>query len=864
MNHETPKFYPAFSTLLTQYLQQYDRSQAWLAKRLGVHHGTVSRWLTQGTRPKSPEMVIQIADILGIYNLEERQRLLVEAGYGIAGANNDGAKLSQHAEGYSPKQKNAAPDAESPPDMVDTYWQAKIDGRLGPRTHTRLFGIKDNAERLTQLLLEPDDIWLIGIHGMGGLGKTTLVDYVVRQPKIGQRFADVAWVDIKHYEFLAEEGTVREDHPVLDIDGIVESLCAQLDVHDYQALPPQQKYKTLLNHLSETPCLFVLDNFEHSVDKQKTVPFLHTLVNPSKVVITSRYNLSNDSSSGQIDISGLSENDAIAFLYHLVGRSGATVQSSTIDEQLGEIYEQVGGNPLALRLISSQIRMLSLPVVLQNLATTPDDEIDTFYGYIYRQSWELLKPEAQKLLGMMPLVDNGTNEQLAVISGLEQRELHTALRQLVRMSLVEVRGDLEEKCYFVYRLTETFLLKEYLEWKSGDSLESQLGLGSERNLGYWLGWLDQNGSDVTQLDLEWAGIVKAIRYGLRLPPVLSKCYTLIERFSPYMERRGHWKSWSQMLENAIRTAKETAESSRLPSLSLLRARLLKHQSHYREAVSEYQRTIRLARQIGDHFTKARAWSNLGHLYIELDRWWRAEILCIYALQIFEEADSNHGRAHTHNHLGILYTRQCRWKKAWFHLEKALALWQEMDDRYGLLLANLNLGKLATDMRMEGLTPSSPAYDYLEVAIQYGEETADDVTVGIAQMNMGAVCRLDGRIDEAERLFLASEAIFERYGDALGIALITDNLGVIHADQGKLEQAVEYFQQSLGKWRELGNHHGELRALLYLADWEYQIGSKKNSRQWLAEAGSCLTKYGKGQKYRTLQAKFDRISSSLSS
>lgn len=74
--------YSEFGKLLNKYLEAEDRTPAWLAKRLGMHPGTVGRWLNDGTRPGSPQTVIRIADILGIHDKKERQALLAAAGYG--------------------------------------------------------------------------------------------------------------------------------------------------------------------------------------------------------------------------------------------------------------------------------------------------------------------------------------------------------------------------------------------------------------------------------------------------------------------------------------------------------------------------------------------------------------------------------------------------------------------------------------------------------------------------------------------------------------------------------------------------------------------------------------------------------------
>ena len=52
-----------------------------MARRLDVHPGTVGRWLNQNTRPATPELVIRVADVLGIHTATERQAMLASAGF---------------------------------------------------------------------------------------------------------------------------------------------------------------------------------------------------------------------------------------------------------------------------------------------------------------------------------------------------------------------------------------------------------------------------------------------------------------------------------------------------------------------------------------------------------------------------------------------------------------------------------------------------------------------------------------------------------------------------------------------------------------------------------------------------------------
>ena len=78
----------------------------------------------------------------------------------------------------------------------------------------------------------------------------------------------------------------------------------------------------------------------------------------------------------------------------------------------------------------------------------------------------MLNDAGQQTLLLMPLAQEGTLKQLSALSRLAQDELHQALEQLAKLSLVQVEGDLETRRYSIHRLTETFLLNEATTWQA--------------------------------------------------------------------------------------------------------------------------------------------------------------------------------------------------------------------------------------------------------------------------------------------------------------------------------------------------------------------------------------------------------------
>ena len=60
------------------------------------------------------------------------------------------------------------------------------------------------------------------------------------------------------------------------------------------------------------------------------------------------------------------------------------------DETLHPIFETVGGNPLALRLVVGQTTVHALPDVLDALRLARGRTVEQLYTFIYRQAWENL------------------------------------------------------------------------------------------------------------------------------------------------------------------------------------------------------------------------------------------------------------------------------------------------------------------------------------------------------------------------------------------------------------------------------------------------------------------------------------------
>jgi hypothetical protein len=364
-------------------------------------------------------------------------------------------------------------------DLAQVLWQAEAEarnakksrilGRLEIAEPPRLFGVDDKLTELTAALAGGGAPWLVAVVGIGGIGKTSLADAAVRALSTRPTFADVAWVSARQERFLLWDGLreQEEDAPALSVEGLLDAIIEPFGFRDLARLPLASKLDKLRTRLKELACLVVIDNLETAADYRALIPELQGLVNPTKFLLTSRHSLHDFPGVLNLSLDELSAADSLALLRHEAGQRGLTAVAGAPDESLARVYEVAGGNPLALQLLLGQMHSLSLSRVVDDLRQAQGRRVEELYSFIYWQSWQLLNNAARRVLAIMPLVaeSGGGLDQIAALSELDEEAMVAGLGQLVALSLVNVRGTLDERRYSIHRLTETFLLEQVLRWQ---------------------------------------------------------------------------------------------------------------------------------------------------------------------------------------------------------------------------------------------------------------------------------------------------------------------------------------------------------------------------------------------------------------
>jgi len=251
-------------------------------------------------------------------------------------------------------------------------------------------------------LRDPAGKWIVAIDGMGGIGKTAVAREVV-DCCLAERLFDVAvWEPApREQPGLEDRGKGKG---TLTYETTLDAIARQLGALGVLRLKGTEKETRVRALLQMQRVLVVLDNLETAKESQNEIARrLHSLLNPSKALLTSRHRFEGDLYA--IHLTGLDEDGALRYIRQEARDKGIDRVTGAEIGELKEIAQSTGGSPLALKLVVGQLGYLPLERVLGQLREvrlperdSDEDDYVRFYKGIFFPSWQLLSDNGKKLL----------------------------------------------------------------------------------------------------------------------------------------------------------------------------------------------------------------------------------------------------------------------------------------------------------------------------------------------------------------------------------------------------------------------------------------------------------------------------------
>lgn len=347
-------------------------------------------------------------------------------------------------------------------------YRTRWERRLEDLAYTNLVGVQENLAILNDALLLPGPASVVNIHGLGGIGKSSLADRLARDMAARVAFADMAWVTARQQSFNLGGSIRHERRSMINAEGIATLIFDQLWEGEAApvALSLDERLAMLERRLKQAAHLIIVDNLETVADTEALLPILRRLANPSRFLLTSREGLFGEAGVFHLPLRELSRQHALQLVRQEAAEQNLASLAGAPDEELLPIFDTVGGNPLAIRLVVGQLHVHTLGHVLKGLTEAQGQPVLNLYTFVFRGAWDNLGPEDRRVFLAMPLVteQGGDLEQVVDVSGLPLDVVGDSLARLVARNLVEARGSFSHKRYAIHSLTRTFL-HEIARWR---------------------------------------------------------------------------------------------------------------------------------------------------------------------------------------------------------------------------------------------------------------------------------------------------------------------------------------------------------------------------------------------------------------
>ncbi|MGY0231889.1 AfsR/SARP family transcriptional regulator [Longispora urticae] len=673
----------------------------------------------------------------------------------------------------------------------ETSWPGERPAQLP----TDLATFTGRSAELAHLLAPADPgaagVTVVAVDGMAGVGKTALA--VRAAHRVAGRFPDgQLFLDLHGFT----EG-IEAVAPGDALDRMLRALGVPGD-----RIPPGTEDRASLfrSAVAGRRMLLLLDNAATEDQVRPLLPATPGCL----VLVTSRHRLTGLDAALPLSLDLLPPSDAVALFVRIAGPGAAADQAGT-----AEIVELCGRLPLAIRIAAARLRSRSgwRPAHLADRLRDHRHRLDQLVaghrsvGGAFELSYQQLDPDQRRmfrLLGLHPGPDTDA-PAAAALSGLGVPRADRLLEDLTDAHL------LEQPVVGRYRFHD--LLRGYAARAAADeepATDRRAAL--IRLFDYYV----DTAAGAATLVYPHDGDLCLCR--TTTPPTRPRGVSTAPQAATWLETER---------QNLLAVAAQAAGIG-LPEypnrLSDVLARNLRSRGTFADTLSLHNQALAAASQMGDRRGEGHAWSRLGDLYKEVDRYDDALDAYRRALGLSGGAGDRGCEGHALAGLGILHLLTGRSQEAIGYFGRSLAIAREIGDRNGERRGLVGLGILD-----KLLGRPEAALDHLGRAVRIAAEIGDLPGEAHASVSLAELHRQLGRPDRAvEHLHRALDLVRES-GDRAGEAHASVSLAASYRQLGLPDQAIGPLRRALAIADQIGDRQAEQGALAALGEAQLLLG-----------------------------------------
>jgi tetratricopeptide (TPR) repeat protein len=706
-----------------------------------------------------------------------------------------------------------------------------------------LVGRQGMIETILRMLTEPAVYPIVGIDGIGGIGKTALVQEVMIQCQRKQLFEKIIWYSNRENRQSENQNALQSPHI---FEALLTTIGTQLGIPNIATLNPQDKSAHIASFLRRNKTLVVLDNLETmAVPQEEMIRQLSPLLGKSRALLTSRQRFSGDLQV--IHLLGLDEQMACQFLRQEGANRGIRLVEHATEYELQQIAKATGGLPLAMKLVVGQVDFLPLSDVLTLLQQVQllqndneEDDYERFYQSIFAFSWQRLSRQGKALLIALALFapgQGGTVAAISQVSALARIELIRLLTELWRFSFIErselVKATLSETRYFLHPLVQAFVTAITTNEQSLNFIPYYHGC-TERFIHYYATYTAQHHTKYLLMDDEHANLLRTLDVALERQ--LTKPFLqIVDLCYRYWEVRGFYSMAFERLNQALAYRQADHDPAGVAALLLNLGSLAEKQGQLKLSMEHVQAGLTLVEQLQEDRLKSELLHLMGRLWLAWSDFDQAQQALSTAMTLARLHGNSVNMASCLATLGYAYQAHGEYQLAESTYQEALQLAQTDQDWEMICRLWQYLG---------GLCGVQSQYERAEAYLTQGIELARSLghQEQIAKcLHLLAGCTImRGDLLHGEELSLEALAIAQNIGHLDLICTILINLGVVVGSRKDLVTAEQHLQQGLEIARLMNRVDRMTGLLTNLTRLNIELGNYQQAGAYLQEAETIAT------------------------
>jgi tetratricopeptide (TPR) repeat protein len=753
------------------------------------------------------------------------------------------------------------------------------------------------------------------LQGMGGTGKTTLLNYLQEWWQT-THFAK----NVFYFGYDKQAWTLPQI-----VFAIGKQVYSRFEFANFQAMSLEAQVQKLLAKLKSESYILILDNLESVTGQQlaiqNTLPeaernqirdFLGQLVKgKTRVVLGSRNReawLQAKTRMYVYQLQGLDPQSrselAEKILESHVERR--RIPKLRKDESFQKLMKLLAGYPLAMEVVLANLQQQSPQEILEKLQAADvdldnnqetGDKTESILKCV-EYSHSNLSIDAQKLLLCLApfsgFIDRSNIQnyikQLQKLEPFQDyafEQFDAAIQEAINWGLLSridfspnpsppqpplLRGENEERLLEIQPIFPYFLKTKLnqLDEATREALQEgfknhYLGLaGSYKRL------MESKDADERQLGILFCKLEYENLYnGLQICLGKQESIAIFFCLAKYFELINDIQSNLQLSEYVCQTQEAYPPEIRRGEIGLEIVMALERLAYcyletkkYQEAKDFYQKIVQLIQELGDFEERekqrylATTYHQLGGVAQELREYPQANAYYQQALDIYVEFGERYSQARTYHNLGSVAQALREYPQANAYYQQALDIYVEFGERYSQARTYHNLGSVAQALREY---PQANAYyqQALDIYVEFGERYSQARTYH----NLGSVAQALREYPQANAYYQQALDIYVEFGERYSQARTYHNLGSVAQALREYPQANAYYQQALDIYVEFGERYSQARTYHNLGSVAEEQEDYVEARAYFEKALEIFVEYKDEYNGAIARRSLERISDS---